>query len=472
MSDLVTLRPKPGDVVDGVYHVECELRSDAASVVLGAVVTATSKRYALHYWLDKEAPATAAVTQHFVRVANRQKLFDNPAIVEVFGIGQSAGLFYAVTEWLEGTTLQRYLERHGAMPLEEALNLLLPCIEGLAAAHAVGIVHGDLRLENIFISRPTRFEPQRARVDHFGVGGWPGKPAFIRKRVSQDIAERQFVSPEELQGESPDERSDVYAMAVVLYTVLAGRPPFAAGAMDELTPEIMAGTWTPLSEAAPTPGVSGELEQIVARAMALEPVERFQNMSELLEALRQIGGRSSSTALVTRETDADYTWIRPGSEELAAILFHVPELAPEELSAKRRQARNGRILRASALLSCGMMVVSLLLRMHEPTRATRAPRKRAAAAHEVSGLTAANQLPAPDHRSSQVDAYPDVSAKPQPELSTSAPQPAPALDLPQAPVSPRRRAAAVQAPTLPPPAAEPAQRSVAPTDVLDLMQLE
>lgn len=398
MSNLVTLRPKPGDVVDGVYHVECELGSDDRSFVLGAVVPATGKRYALRYWLGSDGAAMAAAMQHFVRVANRVKLFDRAGLMEVYGVGQQGGLYYVVSEWLEGTSLQRFMERNGAVAAREAVALLQPCFEGLGAAHAAGIVHGDIRPSNVFLCRPTRYEPERALLYKFGMGSWPDKPVVIRKRFSQDIAVRQFLSPEELQGEAPDERSDVYAAGVMLFQLIAGSSPFAAKSVNDLTIESCSGPYKPLADR--VKGWPGDIAATVLRAMATDPAARFADMTEFLIRLTGAQAAQPNAALVKRDGEPrPYTWIRPASEELSPSLFDLEPVAVDE--ADGREARASRTLRLLAVISCLLMAGAVIARTQQQnTRAARmAAKKRApVAAQEVGGLTAANSLPAPDSR--------------------------------------------------------------------------
>jgi len=423
MSNLATLRPKTGDVVDGVYHVECELGSDGTTIVLGTNVPATGKRYALRCWLGTDGAAAATSVQHFVRIANRSKLFDNSGVVEVYGVAQAQGFYYAVTEWLEGTTLERFLERNGAMSVRDVLAMINPCLEGLAAAHAAGISHGDLRPANIFLCRATRFEPERARLHKFEFGRWSDKPPMLRKRVSQDISVRQFVAPEELQGELADERTDVYAMGVLLYVMLSGLSPFASSNVRDLAVEISAGSWTPLSRR--VHGLKPTLEQAIERAMATNPADRFQSMTELLAQLRKVDGRpaeghSPGTAIEKHDpSKRGYNWIRPASEDLSPSLFDLQPVDAEVMAEERRSALASGVLRACALVACALLVGAMGLRMNEPpARTLRATAKKRAVpalqqVREAGGLSAANALPAPDHR--PASGFEDKAPEQQPQ---------------------------------------------------------
>jgi eukaryotic-like serine/threonine-protein kinase len=360
MSNLVTLRPKPGDVVERVYHVECELGSDATSAVLGAVVPATGKRYALRCWLDGSGASAAVTTQQFVRVANAARLFEQPGIVETFGVGRTNGVFYSVTEWLEGMTLERYIERRGQLSARDALLLLQPCLEGLAVAHNGGITHGDLRPANVFVCRPTRTEAERARLGKFGCGRWPDKAPEFQRRISNDLYHRQFVSPEELQGQFGDPRSDVYAVGVLLYVMLAGRSPFSSHTSRELDREISTGRWKPLTESIPT--LSPSLANVIARAMTLDPDARFQDMGEMVTDLAQVDVEDVSAIEKYAPEATQYRWLTPASKWDDSALFDIPPSAFEEVAA-RREATSSRILQACLVLSLSLLSATLLHRM-------------------------------------------------------------------------------------------------------------
>jgi serine/threonine protein kinase len=457
MPNLVTLRPKPGDVVEGVYHVVCELGSDAHCIVLGAVVPSTGKRYALRYFLGGDGPALAASLQHFVRVANNVNLFDNPGVVEIFGIGQNAGQYYVVTEWLEGTTLERFLDRSGPMPARDAVTLLQPAMEGLAAAHAASIAHGDVRPASIFLCRATRFEAERARLYKFSAARWADRPIVARNRGSENVEIRQYVSPEELQGAFPDERSDVYSMGVLLYVMIAGRSPFSSVDVNHLAAEIVSGSFTPLSSR--VAGVPREIDAAIARAMMTEPGQRQANMSELLAQLNGTPQSRRGAELARQSEVQAYTWIRPASED-SPSLFDLAPVAAE--AAEARRDATSRILRTCAIVSCLVMAAAVFYRTQvQSGRAPRPAAKRqtvaAQVARDADGLAAANPLPAPD-----VQRPMNAPGEPRAEEPASAPDERVA---PQTPAAPR---ALKPAPDNPPSAArnEPVSAAAAPSSRL------
>jgi serine/threonine protein kinase len=193
-----------------------------------------------------------------------------------------------VTEWLEGTTLERYLHRQGTLSLSHMLEWLLPCIDVLAAAHEAGLAHGDLRPANIFLCRASGDDAPssaRARVLNFELGSC--LPAANAVRAIGDRWERrdsrQYVPPELLLGGPLDARSDVYTFGVLLYRSLAGVLPFAASDSDDLAKEIVAGAHVPFRQRGTH--LAPHVLDVIDRAMSTQPADRYANMRELGVAL-------------------------------------------------------------------------------------------------------------------------------------------------------------------------------------------
>src|SRR4051812_33413834 len=122
MPDIVAALPKPGDIIGGVYQIETQLGLGPTSAVYEVRAGASGERYAVRCWRSQDAPAAAAATKQFMQAAHAAQLFKQPGIVEVFGVGETHGAFYAVMERLEGLSLARFLERNGALPLQHALS--------------------------------------------------------------------------------------------------------------------------------------------------------------------------------------------------------------------------------------------------------------------------------------------------------------------------------------------------------------
>jgi serine/threonine protein kinase len=286
MSYVVTL-PKPGDRLGPDYRIDRQLDNDGVTAVFGATAPATGARYMLRCFLSHDAADWAAATEQFMRRARRANLFQERKIVEVLFVHEDRGRFFAVTEWLEGLTLDRYIQQHGAMACERALQLLTPCAQALATAHRAGIVHGAVHARNIFVCSAIGSEPEHARVQNFGYGNLFARAEFAKQREQRDAEPRATV-PEA----APDERSalaaDLHGFGVMLYQVLAGpsssdKDSGAAAARSTLAQR---GQHIPPA-----------LVDIIARALAVQPTERYASFDDMAKDLaKQLQTRSTPSA--------------------------------------------------------------------------------------------------------------------------------------------------------------------------------
>ena len=214
----------------------------------------------------------------------RANLFQERKIVEVLFVHQDRGRFFAVTEWLDGLTLDRYIEQHGAIACERALKLLTPCAQALATAHRAGIVHGAVHARNIFVCSATGGEPEHARVQNFGYGNLFARAEFSKHREQRDAEPRATV-PEA----RPDERSalaaDLHGFGVMLYQVLAG--PSSSG--KEAGAAAVGSTLAQRGQHIPPAVVD-----IIARALAVQPTERYASFDDMAKDLaKQLQPRST-----------------------------------------------------------------------------------------------------------------------------------------------------------------------------------
>jgi serine/threonine protein kinase len=354
MPDLVAALPKPGDMIAGVYQIECRLGRNPASEMYGVRAAGSGERYAVRCWRSQDAPAAAAATKQFMEAAQAAQLFKQPGIVEVFGVGETHGAFYAVMEWLDGISLARYLERNRGLTLEDSLRLLGPCMEGLIAAHAAGVVHGDLRPQNVFFCRPTRQEPERARLINFGFGNWSGQPVVLHRPMHDQAW--QFIAPEALQNERLDPRSDVYGLGVLLYAMLSAHLPFEADNANAGVRAIMSGASVPLARRAPQ--LSPAIAQAIARAMACDPQQRQHSVRELLTDLRRASERPAPLSRPAPARDSrPFVWVTaPKPMETWSDV----DLSPVKPEPDRRWKRWQLPAAASTLLYLAALAVAVV----------------------------------------------------------------------------------------------------------------
>jgi tetratricopeptide (TPR) repeat protein len=238
---------------------------------------------------DREIRVTAAL-QH-------------PNILPVFDSGRTAGHSWYTMPYVAGETLRRRLEREGPLPLAEAVRLAREIAEALASAHTHGVVHRDVKPENVLLSAG------HALVADFGVASVMGPLDAGLTLAGTAVGSPAYMSPEQAAGDAVDGRSDIYALGCVLFEMLAGRPPFTGRTAMALMSRRLA---EPAPDVRPLrPEVPTWLETALGRALARDPADRFPTAAAFAEALAAPlgqaepaaarGPESRETTLVERE---------------------------------------------------------------------------------------------------------------------------------------------------------------------------
>jgi formylglycine-generating enzyme required for sulfatase activity len=237
-------------------------------------------------------PAEAQrLRERLMREAQAAATLSHPNIVTVHDVGQEGDTAYVVMEFVQGGTLDRALEEPGAPRSAEALlKILEEVAHALDYAHAHGVVHRDVKPGNIFIQ-----EDGGVKLGDFGIA----KITWSRTMTETGMltGSPHYMAPEQLRGERVTGRTDQYALAVVAYTLLAGRKPFDGDTFASLASKI-------LFEEAPSPATFGvrlgpEVEQVLRKGMSKAPAERFVNCTEFVGALED--AFHSSAALPGKE---------------------------------------------------------------------------------------------------------------------------------------------------------------------------
>ncbi len=268
----------PGMVLDGRYRLESLLGQGG----MGTVWVAS--QLALHRQVAVKSLRVAAPS-HRIRLQREAfalAAVHHPSIVEVYDYGETAGgLPYVVMELVRGESLAELLHRVGALPAEEAVRLVLPILEGLAAAHRAGVVHRDIKPENVVLaSGPLGVLPKLldfgiARIDSDAgarvtvEGGLLGTPAYM--------------APEQMRDGPTDERVDVWGVGALLYHLLAGEAPF--GASNNILVVMRRVLEEPPSYPRRARALDGRLWGILTAALRKEPSDRLPSADALRDAL-------------------------------------------------------------------------------------------------------------------------------------------------------------------------------------------
>jgi eukaryotic-like serine/threonine-protein kinase len=245
--------------------------------------------------IHSELKGDAEVVQRFINEARAAAALKGEHIAHVFDVGAlDSGEPYLVMEQLEGMSLDQYLAGRGPLSLGQAIDIVLQVCEGLAEAHAAGLVHRDIKPANLFLARRPD-EQFSVKILDFGIAKRldTGSPALTDPGKS--LGSPWYMSPEQmLTPASVDAHADVWSLGVLLFELLTARLPFEG----ESVPRVCANV---LAAAAPRPSqyrgdLDPELDEIVLRCLEKEPARRFGSVSELAQALRPFASSPLQTA--------------------------------------------------------------------------------------------------------------------------------------------------------------------------------
>lgn len=267
-----TTGPRPNRI--GRYTVEAPIGWGAAAVVHRA--RGPNNQVVALKILHPEAARFPQIRQSIQQEYQVLSRLRHPGILRVYDAGETNGLFYIVMEYLEGETLEAFLERAKVASEEMAIRIGRQVAEALDYLHAQGYVHRDVKTSNIFLTRSGRavlfdFGTVRRMDEPPTEQGIYGTPAFL--------------APELIQPEQPvDGRADLYSLGVVLYRMVSGRKPFYGSRQEVLDAH--------LHQKPPPPSdfhwVSPELEQVICKALEKAPQDRYQTGREMAEALAAV----------------------------------------------------------------------------------------------------------------------------------------------------------------------------------------
>ncbi len=246
---------------------------------------------------EQEAQATAAL--------------NHPNIVSIFHVGEYEGAPYIVTELLQGESLRDCLRR-GPMRLREVLDFGVELARGLGAAHDAGIVHRDLKPENIWVTKDGRIKILDfglAKLDPVKAARADGSTVSLRQESipGRVLGTVGYMSPEQVRGQTADARSDIFAVGVILYEMLTGKPAFRKATSADTMSAILNEDPPAVSQIAPS--VPPGLQRIVSRCLAKSPEQRFQHASDLGFALESLSDSSGSTVTSVNQAVPGKRWI-------------------------------------------------------------------------------------------------------------------------------------------------------------------
>jgi serine/threonine protein kinase len=265
------------------YQVECELGRGGMAVVYRARDLRLERTVALKL-LTPDMVRNDTFRRRFAHEQRVAAALDHPHIVPIFEAGEANGVLYIAMRYVPGLDLRALLDREGPLPVKTALRIAAQVASALDAAHEHDLVHRDVKPGNVLVARGTDSDhPEHVYLTDFGL---TKKSLSLTgfTSVGEFVGTLDYVAPEQIAGRPVDGRCDLYSLACVVYETLAGGPPFQRDDAMELLWAHQYDQPPALSER--RPGTPPAMDEVVTRALAKVPEDRYDSCLEFVAALR------------------------------------------------------------------------------------------------------------------------------------------------------------------------------------------
>jgi serine/threonine-protein kinase len=301
-----------GNILGG-YYLEEEIGRGSMGVVYRGKQIALGREVAIKL-LPQSHARDASYVARFIREAHIIAGLNHPNIVQIYDAGQHNKILYFVMEYVQGPTLANLLHMDGSITPHLAIEYTAQIADALDVAYSERhVIHRDIKPENLMLDRRGKI-----KVMDFGLARATGQQKItIAKALVGSI---YYSSPEQIWGQALDNRSDIYALGVVLYEMVTGRRPFNGRSMPELTQAIINGS--PLSPRVYQPSLPQKLEQIILTALAKDRDQRYERAGLMAQHLRALNVQSSPPAfqpLINSPTQPDQVPPQIQSEPSEAV---------------------------------------------------------------------------------------------------------------------------------------------------------
>lgn len=322
-----------GKLLDNRYEIESVIGEGGMAVVYKAFCHRLNRFVAIKVLRDEFAE-DEEFRRRFLAESHAIAMLSHPNIVAVYDVSSCDGVEYIVMELIDGITLKQYLKKRGAISWKEAVHFAKQIAKALSHAHQRGIVHRDIKPQNIMLLRDGTI-----KVADFGIAALEDE----RQDSNEAIGSIHYIAPEQARGNDPDARSDIYSLGVVMYEMLAGVKPFTGDSINEIAAKHLEPP-VPISEY--TPDVPEELERIVEKAMDPDIEERYQSADKLYDALEAFTRRQMRKPRQPRYENPAVVPVRS-----------ISELSKDKYAERKK--RSSRVAFATGTLGAMLVVIGL-----------------------------------------------------------------------------------------------------------------
>lgn len=266
----------PGQVLAGRYTIERDLGHGGMGAVFLARDAQLAELVALKVISAHLLHDPAAASDRFRREASAARRVTHPNVIRIHDIGEAGGLLFLSMEFFDGLTLANLLGRRGAFPWEEARELLAQVLDGLGAAHRAGVVHRDLKPQNVLVNAA-----RHVKLIDFGLA----KSSYLEGMTATGmiLGTPEYMAPEQIRGRPTDARTDLYAFGCLAYHLLTGAPPFRGE--TPIATSFAHCNQEPAPLRRLRPELNPEVEAVVLRCLSKDPAARFDSAEDTKRAL-------------------------------------------------------------------------------------------------------------------------------------------------------------------------------------------
>ncbi len=316
-----------GTVLKGRYEIIDEIGRGGMAVVYRIMDHTLQKQAALKM-IKGSLQKDEAYLKRFIREAQAAARLSHPNIVDVYDVDRDRGHWFIVMELVEGVTLKQYIQSKGRLSSSECLSITMQAADALAAAHKEGIIHRDIKPDNLIITTNGN-----VKISDFGIA---------RMKTSSDTMTMDacgsvyYSSPEQVRGGYSDQRTDVYSLGVTMYEMCTGKLPYVGNSVVEVAMHHMEG-----NVIAPKDmygDIANRLNLIILKAMSRRMDDRYQNMEELIADLKLCIKDPDGTTLTPAggQADGGRTMIFT-NRQMAEIQEHISRSKEKKAARKKKR---------------------------------------------------------------------------------------------------------------------------------------
>lgn len=275
-----------GTTVGDKYRIDEFIGEGGMAFILKATQVNIDRPVVVKIMLDRLITNEKAILR-FERESKITAQISHPNVVSVFDVGFLEGKRpYLVMEFIKGQTLRESLEYNGPVPLAVGAMIMIQICRGLQEAHNLGIIHRDLKPENILLQE-RRDRPDWVKILDFGIACLTQNKDRLT-RTGMVVGTAEYLAPEQLRDQEIDTRADIYALGVMLFEMLTGKPPFEADNLEALLLKMITDRADPPSKFRPDIETGSSFDRIVERCLEKDREKRYQSATELRLELEQL----------------------------------------------------------------------------------------------------------------------------------------------------------------------------------------